>query len=533
MKWGLVAALLLIVSSASAQTKFVKVSPGSGGDLDETRLYSVDFDCGYKQPLLSGYAREVYSPLPLDELVVIFGGSLYSRSAAAGPVPGATQTLVFAANVFTHKTALLGSQTQQGSCKGLFYINGAESYRLEGQVASTVKNKFADIVSKGAALIIDTASAIYPLVRATKPPEFDNKVNNVKTLLQKYEEFRELFSVTRADKQIDSGDLRIGTNWIRAYNSDEELVAWIKLVVNPVVSLVKDNKTKFLTAYEAASAKTAISISGTDEELRQRCDQAQQTYFASGIRDITDVAYLLYRRLLTAFASPEKIVKCMDREISLAALDLVNLKQSPIPASKNYRITQDDVDNYAPAKPASDQPHTRAMLADEMDSFVDILDRHLQSENGLRGAQLAELIDDFTQQVVLVDMTTGYKALKLIQGQDIDTVTLSRDDFLAKLRKAGILRWLCVQRTKRNQLGGAVRLYDSKIDSAVMVIAAKAGANEELEFNKSTLFGVHVLFAKAAVTQPLHINKMIFEQKYRDSVLKENTTCVKGTPTKQ
>ena len=53
------AVLLLAALTASAQTKFVKVTPGLGGDLDGIRSYTVDFNCGYKQPLLSGYAKEL------------------------------------------------------------------------------------------------------------------------------------------------------------------------------------------------------------------------------------------------------------------------------------------------------------------------------------------------------------------------------------------------------------------------------------------------------------------------------------------
>jgi hypothetical protein len=91
-----------------------------------------------------------------------------------------------------------------------------------------------------------------------------------------------------------------------------------------------------------------------------------------------------------------------------------------------------------------------------------------------------------------------------------------------------------VQRTKRDAIGAPVRYYDPDIDSALMVVAAKAGANEELDFNKTAFFGVHLLFAPANVTDRLHLKKLVFEQRFRDAILKENgPACgVKNTPPK-
>jgi hypothetical protein len=373
------------------------------------------------------------------------------------------------------------------------------------------------------------------LVRLAKPAEFDNRANQTRDVLKTFSDFQALFKVSNTESIDQPKGLRVGKNSVAAYDSKGRRVAWLTLTVTPVVSLVKSHNTKFLRAYQAAAATTPISITGNDDDLRQRCTQAKQAYLSSGIRDDSDIAYLLYQRLLAAGAPPPTTVRCMGlRAIALAALDLLNQKKSPIPATEELRISLEVIDVVLPVLPNSSQPHTRGVkLAKEMASFLDEFGRHLRGQ-GLIGKQLAHLMDDFLPQVTIEDRTLDYKALKLmLAGPPTDSTTLGREDFLSKLKTSGIIRWFCVQATKRDQPAEAIKFYDDDIDSAVMVIAAKAGANEELDFNKSTLFGVYVLFAPATVTEPLHINKLVFEERRRDAVLKENPSCVKNTPGKQ
>ena len=212
------------------------------------------------------------------------------------------------------------------------------------------------------------------------------------------------------------------------------MVAWLKLEVQAVVSLVKSKNTKFLAVYEAASAKTAIPVTGTNgRNLPSNARKRSKPTMPLALRDISDVAFLLYRRLLTA--NREKIVRCIGRQVALAALGLLNLKRSPIPADKDYQITKEDIDNYAPGlSNIPDQPHTRAKLDDEMNTFVDMLGRHLQSEDGLRGKQLAQLTGDFTAQIALEDKTINYKAFKLIfPNQKIDRTAVSREEYFDQI----------------------------------------------------------------------------------------------------
>jgi hypothetical protein len=147
---------------------------------------------------------------------------------------------------------------------------------------------------------------------------------------------------------------------------------------------------------------------------------------------------------------------------------------------------------------------------------------------------LDRLLGYFSPSVTIEDQTLDYKALKLLFPEiTSDTSkTLSKQDLLASFREKELKRWLCVQRTKAG-VAPAIPLYDPDIDSSVMVIAAKAEANDTLDKNKSTLFGVYLKFNKAFNSEPLVINKLIFEEKKRDILLKANPTCIPDVPAKQ
>jgi hypothetical protein len=531
MRAAIVGMLLACASTASAQT-LVTVQLGKDGELDETRLYVIDYSCGFEEPLLKSLTDSLYGFGVYSDITVNFGAKLKSRNAAANATT-AEGALVFTTNVVTHRRKIFNRpDTRPGACTGQFFISGKERYALEPSAGYTETSTLGDLAARLATLVISGASAIYPLVRLTKPAEFDERVNQARDALKTFSDFQALFRVTRTDQVGQPEDIRVGTNVVTARDSGGKRVAWLVLQVTPVVSLVQSQHTSFLSAYQAAAADSAIDLTGGDEELRQRCSKIKQSYGLSGIQDTSDMAYLLYRRLLVGGASPEKTVKCMgDRPIALAALELLNLKKSPIPAIREYRISLNDIETYLPALPDSNQPHTRPHLASEIDSLVDGLSRHLRGQ-GLLGRDLAHLKGAFSDPVTVEDRTTDYKALTSITGTRTDSTSFTPNDLLAKLRSGGILRWRCVQRTKRDKPAASVWIYDRDVDSAVMIIAAKVGASEELDFNKSTLFGVHLLFASADPTKPLQISKLVFEERYRDAILKENPTCVKNTPTK-
>lgn len=492
----------------------------------------VDYDCGFKKEFFRGFTSSLFGFGVYVDIVTNFGAELKSRNAAANPTTAATAS-VFNTNVVTYQIYGTVRQPKPGPCTGQFFINGAEDYAMIGKAGYTETNTISNFAATVATLVIAGANALYPLVRETKPAEFDNRVNLARDILKDFADFQALFRVSSADSIDQPKDLRVGKNKVAAYDSDGNEVAWLTFNVNPVVSLVNSRSTKFLKAYQVAAASTAITLTGTDAELRQRCVDIKQTYVSSGIRDDFDIAYLLYQRLLASTASPEKTLICMgNRTIALAALDLLNRVRSPIVATRELRISQSDIDNILPVLANSEQPHPRMRLASEMEAFEDELGRHLRGR-GLVGQQLAHLLNNFLPTVTIEDRTVDYKALKLMSsGQPTDTLDLTREKLLEELRKAGIIRWIGVQRTKRDFAGTSVSFYDPDIDSAVILIAAKAGANEELDFNKSTLFGVHVLFAPSNISDPLRIKKLIFEERFRDAILKDNPTWIKNTPGK-
>lgn len=537
MRCLLVAALLALSSSASAES-LIRITQGTGGELDETRLYVVDYDCGSKDSQLLELTKALYGFGVFTDITTNFGSEIKSKNAAANPAAADTAS-IFSANVLTYRYYVLGGGVQEpkhGACSGQFFIKGSENYSIIGKAGYTETSTLGDLAAKIATLVVTGASALYPLVRMTKPVEFDNRVNQARDIIKDLNDFQALFHVSNADSIEQPKDLKVGINSVIAYDAHNNRIAWQTFNVSPVVSLVRSKNTKFLKAYQATAIQTAIDLTGSDDDLRGRCIDAKQSYISSGFQDASDLAYLMYQRLLFSKAPPEKTTKCMgQRAIAQAALELLNQQKSPIVATSELRISQDDIDNYLPIVPDSKQPHPRAKLEQEMSTFLDELDRHLQSESGLVGQQLAHLLDDFTAQVTIEDRTTDYKALKLIApGPAVDTITVTREEFLSKLKKAGMIRWLCVQRTKRDAVGAPVRYYDPDIDSAVMVIAAKAGANEELDFNKTTFFGVDLLFAPAKITDRLHLNKLVFEQRFRDAILKENAAIcgIKNAPVK-
>jgi hypothetical protein len=523
--------LLVLPSSASfAADGRIAFIPGTGGDLKFTNLYSVDYKCRFDQQRSDALIRSL-----IDVTDSLFGVgtlninvSIFSSNAAAAPVvpsAGATRTPIFSSNVATLQFRVFHASELAGRlCAGQFFINGSENYNVEAQLGVNVTNRAAEFFAKLTSLTLSTATNLYALFKAQPPPELVTSVNNGSALLTNYLNARDLFGATATVSKPDGGQLRIGKNVVYTYDGDGNVVSSMEMIVKPVVSLVMDDHTKFLAAYYAVSdpSGAAVTVTGTDDAIRGQCALATQVYYSAGISDDRDVAFLLYRRLILADNSTDKITKCLGPTIARAALTIMDKLQRLEP---RYRITLANVKDLIPVS-TSDQPHNRPTLADEMDSFTDLLARHLQSD-GLRAGQLSKLLSYFAPTVTVEDQTANYKALKLLYPEaTADTSkTLSRDEMLASFREKGLKRWLCVQRTKANTTPTAP-LYDPEIDSAVTVVAAKAEASEVLDKNKSTLFGVHIKFNKAFNSEPLVINKLIFEERRLGIILKANPTCI-------
>lgn len=522
---------MVCVTPSFAQGQFVRVTSASGGDLQLSKLYSVDYKCRLNAGLKDALIRHNVGTINwgvgngvLNEMV-----SIVSSNAAAIPtVPAEGNTPpnrpeIFSTNVVTLQFKI-AAETDVGPrpCGGQFFISGNDNYRIDAQVAAKITNQASQFFARFTALVQSSATTMYALFRATKPPEFTDTVDRGSALINNYLTLRDIFGADATSLKTDSGPLRVGKNWVYAYDGNGNVVSSLELWVRPVVSLVMDGHTKFLAAYNASAATTSITLSGTDDALRGQCAQPTQAYYTAGISDDRDVAFLLYRRLILADNSIEKIAKCLGIKIGTAALSILDKLQRLEP---RYRISLDDLKNL-PRTVNSDQPHNRPTLADEMQTMLGELARHLQGQ-GLRGAQLTTLSNRFAPMVVVEDMTTNYSALQLLYPEVTNdpSKTVSKADLLASLKAKGLKRWLCIQRTKAG-VAPAIPLYDPDIDSAVMVIAAKAEANEQLDKNKSTLFGVHLKFDRAFNSEPLVINRLIFEERKRDLILKDNPTCI-------
>jgi hypothetical protein len=543
------AALAAVLSAvpAFAYDQSIQVVPARGSDLQLSRLYSVDYKCRVNKSRVDGLVRQVVGTWEsiggdgvLNSTVTVLSmNAATAHLAAAAPVAGAEADKqpaanaasagpqpVFSANVVTMQFApainpFKDTKVDGQRCSGQFFISGADNYRIDAQVGAKVTDEASKLFAQLATLTKTAATSMYSLFRVTKPVEFDASIEKGSEILTNYNAFRELFGADKDKFGADSGPLRVGTNWVYVRDYDGNVAASLELRVRQVVSLVADKHTKFLAAYNTSAIKSGITLSGDDQAMRKQCREKTQDYYSSGITDDRDIAFMLYHRLIVTYNSHQNIARCMGAKIARAAFSILNHLPK---LDDEYRITLDDLKDLTVV---SDQPHDRPKLADAMDSLVDQLDRHLQSE-GLRDPQKTKLLGYFAPSVVVEDMTLNYRALKLLYPEvtDESSKALSRDDLLNTFRKTGLQTWFCVQRTKANVVAPALPLYDPDIDSAVMVIAAKAGANDTLDKNKSVLFGVHLKFDKAGPRDPLVINRMIFEERKRDIILKDNPRCI-------
>ena len=524
--------LIVLCSMSVCRADTIKMSTGSGGDVITSRLYSVDYSCDVKSNSL-GLVENALGRIAANTSkgTLAHNITIYQQSAAAAPGTAFAQSdMVFGTNVlvqdfvpFLHSTG----QSVFSGCEGQFFINGSSNFFIEANVTLSSTNVVADLIAKGATVLKSAVSMGYALFRGTQPPEFAQNVATTGQLLTDYAAFKALLEAGASFKAVKTGKLRIGVTTITTFDAGGNVTSSVTFRVRPVVSLVADGNTKFIAAYNASATNQAIDLSSVlFGDLAKTCEQETQKYYNSGINDARDIAYLLYRRFLLIYNDHQNIAQCMGGKVATAAL--IIMRQLPT-LSDSYKITQHDVDNILTAKP-SDQPHSRPTLAKDVDKIVDMVARDAQTEGGLRGNQLVELKAHLSSSVVVEDATAGYGVLKLLFGDSTDDrKTVSVDDLRSALRRAGIQRWLAVQATKKDK-DPTFPLYDPTIDSAVMVIAAKAGRAESLDYNKSVMFGVHLLFAKALNQEPLVVTKIGFEDHLRDILIKENPTLFANVP---
>lgn len=533
----------LNTTGAMADSKLVTVTSGTLGDLQSSRLYSVDYTCSANGSVgdfianAQGLFHGVTSSGTINESVTIISSDaatppVVADAAAASPPAPAPQpsgNTVFRINamMITYSGAI-SHDLHGGTCSGQFFLSGKNNYRIEAAIGTNTKDTFADLVSKGAALVKSAATSMYALFRVTKPVEFDNNVQQAQDILTDYKAFADIFQVEDKKRQFDDNNLRVGRNWVTTYDQYGRVMSSVLFNVRPIVSLVIDGHSKFLDAYKEFSSTAALKVTGDAAAMRDQCDTEIQPYLTAGIRDNRDIAYLLYRRLLLVPTSSQDIAYCMGTEVANAALSLLRTKPDILPMLTKYKVTPADIKNIPILHP-SDQPHNRPSLETDVSDLLYLLGRHLQSK-GLRGSERDDLLHYFAPSVDVQDQTNDYKALALLFPEVIDQTGKTTDGpgLLDALRKAGIDRWLCVQRTKKQIAGSTIPIYDSKIDSAVMVIAAKASKDEKLDKNKTALFGVHLKFKEASNNDPLVINEMIFEERYRDIVITANS-CITDT----
>lgn len=531
---------LVNIPGAMAASKLVTVTSGTLGNLQGSRLYSVDYTCNANGKVgdfianAKGLLQGLTSSGAINESVSITSSNaatppIVADATAANPPapsPQTTDNTVFRINamMITYNGAI-SNDLHGGTCSGQFFLNGKDNYRIDAAIGINTKDTFADLLSRGATLAKSAATSMYALFRVTKPVDFDNNVQQAQDILTDYKAFADLFQVEDKERQLDGNDLRVGRNWVTTYDQYGRVMSSVLLNVRPVVSLVVDGNSKFLDAYKSFASTTALKVTGDPATMRDQCDTEVQPYLTAGIRDNRDIAYLLYRRLLLSPTSSQDVAYCMGTEVANAALSLLRTKPDILPMLPKYRVTPADIKNI-PAPHPSDQPHNRPSLESDVSDFLDLLSRHLQG-NGLRGSQRDDLLHYFAPTVDAQDQTANYRALSLLFPEITDQTGKSTDGpgLLDALRKAGIDRWLCVQRTKKQIAGSTIPIYDSKIDLAVMVIAAKASRDETLDKNKTPLFGVHLKFKEASNNDPLVINKMIFEERYRDIVITANS-CI-------
>lgn len=532
---GLFFVLCSFVACRAAEV--VKIVSGSKGELQATRLYSLDYRCDVKPNVLDTVPYALDDPTKLKSkftkgtLSNIV--SIYKQAGDAAPGAALAPTdAVFNTTVLAQDFVPLLHATPQSvfsDCKGQIYINGSSNFLIQSVVTVNSTNVLADALAKGATLLKSAVSMGYALFSKSQvPPEFSKNVNDASQLITDYTAFKAIFDAPSDFKVTKTAALRIGTNTVVTYDANNTPTSSVTLIVSPVVSLVADGHTSFISAYNASTTSAPLDLTSTAfESLHDKCEFEAQKYYNVGINDDRDIAYLLYRRVLLASNPHQSTAQCMGARIALAALKIMRFLPT---IADSYKITDDDLKDIV-TSPPSMQPHNRPTLARDVHALLGMIASDAQTApDGLRGSDLSGFKKHLSSSIKVRDTTSGYEIMSMLFADTTNNErTVSIDDLRSSLRKAGVKRWLCEQATKKDK-DTSLPLYDPEIDSAVIVVAAKAERNDALDYNKSKLFGVHLLFAPAHNPDPLVVTDLVFEDRLRDVLLKENPGCVSNVP---
>ena len=227
--------------------------------------------------------------------------------------------MVFGTNVLVQDFVTFLHSTGQSifsGCEGQFFINGSNNFFIDANVTINSTNIVGDLVAKGTTLLKDAVSMGYALFRgATPPPEFAKNVGATGQLLTDYAAFKALLDVGATFKTVHPPvKLRVGWNRVSTFDSNGNVTSTVTFRVRPVVSLVADGHTKFISAYNASATNQPIDLSTIAfGDLGTKCTQETQVYYNAAITDDRDVAYLLYRRLLLTYNKHQNIAQCMVR----------------------------------------------------------------------------------------------------------------------------------------------------------------------------------------------------------------------------
>ena len=390
---------IALCSITDCRAEVVKIIPGLGGEVQATRLYSIDYSCDVKSNSLDTVENALDDPTKikahLAKGTLSHVVSIYKQTADAAPgaTPAPTDA-IFNTTVLAQDFVPLLHATPQSvfsECKGQIFVNGSSNFVIQAVVTVNSTNVLADALAKGSTLLKSAVSMGYALFSKSQvPPEFTKNVTDTSQLITDYTAFKSIFDAPSDFKVTKTATLRIGTNKIVTYDADQNVTSSVVLRVNPVVSLVADGHTNFISAYNASATNTPFDLNSfAFEELYKKCEFETQKYYNAGIKDDRDIAYLLYRRMLLASNSHQMIAQCMGPKIARAAL--IIMKQLPTVA-EGYKINDDDLKNILTDTP-SKQPHNRPTLAKDVHALLNMLAGDTQTApDGLREAGLQSFL---------------------------------------------------------------------------------------------------------------------------------------------
>lgn len=513
--------LSCLLSWSALADNTIAVKSGNRGNLVPNKIYQISFSCEVNSEALHSFANRVFY---LASETVAISVALKSQSVVGSGSTASSNTILNVPFIVYERNGPGIQSKKTDSCNGKLFVNGDEDFILSAAINMSNEATLADFVDRLAGVIVSGADAIYPLVRKKQPERMEGLINNSEGTIKAFATLLELFKLEIPTVVGAPVPLKVGQNSIDVIDQWGRLAVRYSLTVRGIEGFLKSDNEKYLSAY--FEGMTVNSKSLDLKNIRTSCEQARSDDRMSGFSDDLDAVYLLYRRLLTSSGiNKEVIVECMgSRALAIQAVDLLKKRKSTLAPIPERTISELDVDDVFPAYPPSSQPHGRAVVAKEMSNLSALVGRHLQGA-GLLNPQLQSLTSKFTVPIEVEDQTTDYVVLKTLAEKNITepAIQLSAQDFLSKLKVAGLLRWGCVQGTKRSEPSSA--FYDPEIDSAVLVLVARAKADDSITIGKTPIYAVHVLFKPTESASTFTISKLVFDDRYVAKVLAANAKC--------